>query len=91
MKLGKFPEYYKQPQFEIITNGEPLTQSRIGSHSLDIRVYNKDYINEHLSFLKDGAEGEIKTFAILGSENKEIERQIDEKLLKLGSVEGKQG
>lgn len=90
-EIGKFPENYKQPNFEITSDAGTLTQQDIGSHTLDIRVYNRDFIDENLSFLKDSTEGEVKTFAIIGSENKELEEKIQEKELKLGDVERKSG
>ena len=72
-EVGRFPENYRQPDFEITSDIGTLNQQDIGSHALDIRVYNRDFIDENLSFLKDNTEGEVKTFAIIGSENKEIE------------------
>ena len=81
------PENYKDPDFEITASSQTLTQEHVGSHHLDIRVYNTDFISENLSFLVDSAEGEIKPFAIIGSENKKIEERIREIEKELGDVE----
>ncbi len=90
-EVSRFPDNYKQPNFEFIFDTGTLTQQDIETHTLDIRVYNRDFIDENLSFLKDNTEGEVKTFAIIGSENKEIEEQIQKYEAKLGNVEGKSG
>ncbi|WP_207863276.1 AAA family ATPase, partial [Pseudomonas sp. 71_D] len=55
-----------------------------------IRVYNKDFVDEHLAFLRD-EQGHISPFAVLGSKNKEIEVEIDKLEDELGSVENKTG
>ena len=90
-EVGRMPENYQDPDFEITVGGQTLTQEHIGSHPLDIRVYNTDFVSENLSFLVDSAEGEIKPFAIIGGENKKIEERIREIEKKLGDVEQKTG
>ena len=90
-ETGRLPENYDHPEFQVTTDNGSLTQADVQSHPLDIRVYNRDFVDENLSFLKDHAEGEVKTFAIIGSENKEIEQQIEENEKKLGTVEAKSG
>ena len=67
------------------------TQTGLVGHSYDIRVYNRDFVNENLSFLVNQSNGEIKTFAIVGEKNKEIEEAISAIQIKLGSVESKTG
>lgn len=90
-EVGRLPINFSNPEFCLGTDEGTLSQINVQGHPLDIRVYNKDFVDENLSFLKDHAEGEVKTFAIIGSENKEIEQQIDEKEAKLGSSEAKSG
>ena len=90
-EVGHLPENFTNPKFCLTTDGGELSQANIQDHSLDIRVYNKDFVDENLSFLKDHTEGEVATFAILGSENKEIEQLIEEKETELGSAEVKPG
>lgn len=91
-EVGELPDNYLNPDFEITTyNQTTLTQQDIGSHPLDIRVYNTDFVNQNLSFLTDSIEGEVKPFAIIGSENKDIEERIREIEKELGDVEEKTG
>ena len=73
------------------SNGEPLTQEDISSTSLDIRVYNTDFVRENLSFLANENEGEVRPFAILGSGNKEIEKRIQKIEEELGDEARKTG
>ena len=90
-EVGEPPDNYRNPDFEITTYNQTLTQQDIGSHPLDIRVYNTDFVNENLSFLTDSIEGEVKPFAIVGSENREIEEQIKVIENELGDEERKTG
>ena len=91
-EVGELPDNYRNPGFEITTyNQTTLTQQDIGSHPLNIRVYNTDFVNENLSFLTDSVEGEVKPFAIIGSENKEIEEEIRKVERNLGDAEEKTG
>lgn len=48
-------------------------------------------MNDNLSFLVNQDSGEIKTFAIVGEKNKEIEDAIAEIETELGSIETKSG
>ena len=90
-EVGSLPENFKNPEFEVTSDEGTFNQAEIQSHTLAIRVYNRDFIDDNLSFLHDHIEGEVKTFAIIGDKNKEIEQQIDEKDTLLGSVESKSG
>lgn len=87
----KLPKNIHAPQFEFRTEEGSLTQNDLETHELDIRVYNRDFVDEYLSFLKDSAGGDIKTFAVIGSDNKQIESRIQEKRSELGSVDEKAG
>ena len=78
-------------EFEVFADSEPLTQDDISSHSLDIRVYNTDFVKENLSFLTNENEGRISPFAIIGSENKEIEERIRRINEELGDSEQETG
>lgn len=90
-EVRKLPENFGSPEFSLNTNDKRFAETDIHNHSLDIRVYNKDFVDENLSFLKDHREGKISTFAILGSENKEIKQKIKEKEAALGSREARSG
>lgn len=86
-----FPEKYDNPKFDITTQDAALDQRNIASHDLDIRVYNKDFVKENLSFLENHNEGEIRTFAIIGGDNNDIEKLIAQKEKELGDVESDTG
>lgn len=78
------------PSFSVNCTNQTIASSGLAQSLLNVRVYNKDFVDENLSFLKSD-EGEIKPFAILGSINAEIAKQIKEIESELGSVEEKSG
>jgi wobble nucleotide-excising tRNase len=84
----RFPDKYANISFSITTDSGIVNQTQIHSFTPDVRVYNKDFVKDHLSFLMNEQDGEIKTFAIIGSENKAIEALIAAKETELGSVAG---
>lgn len=90
LHTGRLPEKYDTPSFTVTTDHDTINQDQIPASDHHIRVYNKDYIDEHLSFLRDN-EGKITPFAIIGVENKAIEKEITEKEKELGNVEEKTG
>ena len=55
-----------------------------------IRVFNKDFVKENLHFIIDD-EHEIDSFAVLGGENTNIEREIQHIESELGSEDKKTG
>ena len=90
LQTGLLPEKYDTPSYVVSTQSGIFNESAIPLISQNIRVYNKDFVDEHLSFLRD-SQGHVTPFAIIGSENKSIENAIAEKEKELGSVEGKTG
>ena len=91
LETKKIPDNYISPSFTIFGNEGEVSQTVITNHGYDIRVYNRDFVKENLSFLVDQVNGEIKTFAIMGEKNKEIEETITAIESNLGSVESKSG
>ena len=91
LETGRIPPNYTNPVFTVYGDKGNVTQADIGSHGYDIRVYNRDFVGDNLSFLVNQANGEIKTFAIVGEKNKEIDDAITAIQAKLGSVEQKAG
>lgn len=91
LETGRVPVNYTAPSFTIHGDNGEITQSSIDKNSYDVRVYNRDFVNENLSFLANQISGEIKTFAIVGEKNKEIEDEIAAIEAELGSVETKIG
>lgn len=91
LETGRIPLNYTTPSFTVHGDKGDVTQASIATHGYDIRVYNRDFVSDNLSFLVNQASGEIKTFAIVGDKNKEIEDAIAAIEAELGSVETKSG
>ncbi len=91
LEMRKIPLNYLSPSFTIYGEKGNVTQATIPTHNYDIRVYNRGFVTDNLSFLVNQAGGEIKTFAIVGEQNKEIDDAIAAIETGLGSVESKSG
>lgn len=91
LEMGRIPLNYVGPTFTVRGNKGDVTQTGLVGHGYDVRVYNRDFVSENLSFLVNQTNGEIKTFAIVGEKNKEIEDAIATIQVKLGSIESKVG
>lgn len=89
-EVGQTPARFENPSFKIKTSGGLWTQAQLTVQGPPIRVYNKDFVDSNLAFLRD-EDGHITPFAILGSENKELEIQIGEVRAKLGSKDSDTG
>lgn len=89
-EVGQTPARFENPAFKIKTSGGLWTQESLVVQGPPIRVYNKDFVESNLAFLRD-EDGHITPFAILGSKNKELELQIDGVRLALGSKESDTG
>lgn len=90
LETGQLPEKYEDPQFDIVVDSKEISQEEIADNDLEVRVYNKDFVDDHLSFLRDH-DGKITPFAVIGSVNKDIEREISEIEKELGSVKDETG
>lgn len=92
LETGRIPSNYAGSTFTVYGDKGDVSQAGIAGHGYDVRVYNRDFVSENLSFLiNQAAGGEIKTFAIVGEKNKEIEDEIAAIQAKLGSLESKAG
>lgn len=92
LETGRLPLNYTGSSFTVHGDKGDVTQLTIGTHAYDVRVYNRDFVSDNLSFLVNQTnDGEIKTFAIVGEKNKEVEDAIAAIETKLGSVEDKTG
>ncbi|MBR8001856.1 AAA family ATPase [Burkholderia vietnamiensis] len=92
LETGRMPLNYVGSTFTVHGDKGDVTQAGLTGHGYDVRVYNRDFVSENLSFLINQAiGGEIKTFAIVGEKNKEIEDAIAAIQTKLGSIESKAG
>ena len=86
-EMGVLPEKYENPLFEVVLNDNSvINQSSLSSHSLDVRVFNEDFVRANLRFLID-PDSEIAPFAILGADNSILEREISDLEATLGSNE----
>ena len=85
------PTDYAAPAFTLYGDRGNVTHADVQTHTYDVRVYNRDFVTDNLSFLVNQISGEIKTFAIVGEKNKEIEQEIAAIELELGSMEKKTG
>jgi len=94
LETGKLPAKYETPSFSVTTSSGIVNHTQIPTDDFSIRVYNKgddiDFVDEHLSFLRD-SNSKITPFAIIGSENKIIKKEIEELEKQLGSIDEKTG
>lgn len=95
MENGKIHDKYTDADFSISLSSENLT--KITQHNLNtvpsdvkIRVYNTDFVKANLSWLHRD-DGSIESFALLGAENVELEKKIDEIKEKLGTEGDRNG
>ncbi|KVC97224.1 hypothetical protein WI77_08930 [Burkholderia ubonensis] len=90
METGKISSRYNNPTFTATLSTGTVNNNQIPAQGHEIRVYNKDFVDEHLSFLRDD-DGHITPFAVLGSENTEIEAEIEKLEAQLGKPENQTG
>lgn len=90
LETGEPPAKYSLPEFSIKTDSGNISQTGIGAHGHHVRVFNKDFVDDNLSFLRND-EGKVEPFAVLGGDNTKIEKEIEEKEKALGIIEEKHG
>lgn len=90
IERSRLPEKYINPKFRIKTTSGVVTEANIANTNLSVRVFNKDFVDHNLSFLRD-AQGTIQTFAILGEQNTDLLAEIASVEAELGSVEEQTG
>jgi len=77
LETRKLPMNYAGASFTVMGDQGSVTCSGLLTHNYDIRVYNRDFVTDNLSFLvNQDVGGVIKTFAIVGEQNKEIDEAI---------------
>lgn len=91
LQEGKLPWKYESAKFNIKVDGKEIGPADLTTHGLDVRVYNRDFVSENLSFLFDHRDGAIETFAIVGEENNRVLEQIEVITEQLGSTEEQKG
>ena len=90
LERHELPPRCDDARFEITTDSGLIDQTQVASHDLDIRVYNRDFVDDHLGFLRD-SDGNITPFAIVGSENKLVEEKLLSIREQLGAVDEEKG
>lgn len=89
LETGEISDKYKSPEFSLLfEDGSTVTQDSLSGNNHIIRVFNEDFIKEHLRFIID-EEGTVNSFAILGEDNAKIEKEIQQIESELGSNEDK--
>lgn len=92
LEMRKLPLNYVGSSFTVTGDKGTVTHAGLLAHNYDVRVYNRDFVTDNLSFLvNQDVGGVIKTFAIVGEQNMEIDHAIAVIETKLGSIEGKAG
>ncbi len=92
LETNKLPMNYAGSSFTVMGDKGTVTCEGLLTHNYDVRVYNRDFVTDNLSLLvNQDVGGVIKTFAIVGEQNKEIDDAIAAIDAKLGSVEAKAG
>lgn len=89
-EVGETPARYDNPSFQINTANGQWTQAQLNVQGPPIRVYNKDFVEANLTFLRDH-QGHIQPFAVLGAQNNEVEQEIEKVKAQLGSKESDTG
>lgn len=78
------------PRFQCLTHqGVNITQSNFTDtnvNDLNICVYNRDFVRKNISWMHDD-NGDVKPFTIVGATNIQIEADIKQIDLELGSIE----
>lgn len=77
-EIGTISDKYENPEFKILFDDNSSICQNDLSGKQNFRVFNSDFIDENLSFLRNPNDGKIQPFAIVGEENNlllpEIER-----------------
>ena len=94
LETGDISEKYgNDRQFAVIIDDKTVTQEKPLEHTKVIRVFNEDFVRENISFPYND-DGNIKSFAIMGDSNNEIQSKINDIIAELGTndeVENKTG
>lgn len=95
ISLGQLHKKYSDGSFSMHTDDDSVPEVTEVNMNTDcpysIRVYNSDYVRRNLGWLNDEDAGEIKPFALIGSDNVKAQQAIDIIDEELGSVEEKKG
>lgn len=91
ISLGQLLKKYSDGEFTVYGDGFTVSETNMKDCPYAIRVYNSEYVKRNLGWLNDEEGGEIKPFALIGSDNVAAQLAIDKIDEELGSVEAKKG
>ena len=92
-ELGGLPEHYGNPDFSVtFDDGQDRTHRDVEGCPFNVRVFNRDFVRDHLGFLvNDRGGGGVSAFAVLGAANIGIRDRIAAKRLALEGSGGSTG
>lgn len=98
LELGEIPAEYTEPDFFLSsdnasgTNPENISSANLSAHAHTIRVFNRSFVRDHLSFLIDDRQGgRVNAFAVLGADNRRIREEMQDAIEELGCVDPSAG
>jgi len=77
------PHNYDEYDYELNVENNTYHADNLDTANLDVRVYNKDFIDKHLGFLRD-TNDDVIPFAIVGGDNIKLEPLIKASEVLLG-------
>lgn len=90
LETGALPLGFEGGLFTLQSEGATYSQDDIPQPALNVRVFNRDYIDANLSILRD-PNGEISPFAVLGEQNARVEDLIAKLTKEIGPEDGASG
>ena len=84
-ETGFLSDKYENPEFVIKFDDKTSISQKNLSNKQNFRVFNSDFIDENLSFLRNSEDGKIQPFAIVGEENNVLIPEIERIQNELGS------
>jgi wobble nucleotide-excising tRNase len=84
LETGELPPRFEEADFTIRTSSGAIGAHALNDPPFHVRVYNRDFVAEHLSFLTDDR-GQITPFAVIGRDNTEVERELQALEERLGA------
>lgn len=84
-ETGSISDKYENPEFKILfDDNTSICQNNLADKQ-NFRVFNSDFIDENLSFLRNSEDGKIQPFAIVGEGNKKLIPEIEKLQNELGN------
>lgn len=85
LHTGSISSRYGEPEYSLLlADGATVTHDDPKAHSLQVRVFNEDFVRENLRVFNNDDEG-IAAFAVLGEDNADLAAQLAKKEDELGS------